>query len=98
MSADSLSLIAGSLLSLIFSYVPGLNDKFNALSTEYKRGIMLGLVVVVALAIYFLTCSSLAIDLGMKVTCGKAGLVEMARMIVLVAIANQGAYGLTKRN
>jgi len=98
MSADSLSLIAGSLLSLIFSYVPGLKAKFDALCTEYKRGIMLGLVLVVALLIYFLTCSPIAIDLGIPVTCGKSGLVELARVIILVAVANQGAYGLTKRN
>jgi hypothetical protein len=97
MSADSLSLIAGSLLSLAFSYIPGLKAKFDALSTEYKRGVMLGLVLLVAFAIYFLACSPFAMDVGVPITCGKSGMVELIKVIILVAVANQGAYGLTKR-
>ncbi len=97
MDADTLSLIAGTVLSLFFSYIPGLNQKFDALPAEAKRLIMLGLVVLVAGAVYALACAELAADLGIAVTCDKAGGVALVRAVILAAIANQGTYGLTKR-
>jgi len=96
MDADGLSLIAGAILSLIFSYVPGLNSKFANLQTEYKRLIMLGLVVLTAGGIYGLSCWGFGADIGISVSCDKTGLFGLLRIVILSAVANQGTYGLTK--
>jgi len=97
MNADELSMIAGTILSLAFSYIPGLNQKFGKLSTEYKRLIMLILVVIVAVAIFGLACAGVAADFGISVACNKAGVVGLIRAILYAAVANQATYGLTKR-
>lgn len=97
MNADELSMIAGTILSLVFSYIPGLNQKFGELATEYKRLIMLILVVIVAGVVYGLACAGVAGDFGLSIVCDRAGLVGLARAIIYAAVANQATYGLTKR-
>lgn len=96
MDADTLSLIAGAVLSLAFSYVPGLSGKFDQLAAEYKRLVMLGLVVLTAGVVYGLACADLAGELGLAVACDKAGAVSLVRAVILAMIANQGVYSLTK--
>jgi len=48
MSAQLLSAVAGVLLSLLFSYIPGASDWFAALDGTRKRLVMLGALVLVA--------------------------------------------------
>jgi hypothetical protein len=95
MTPETLALIAGVILSLVFSYIPGLNTKFAALASEVKRGIMLGLVVIVGAVAFGLTCAGLGDSFGITLVCTQAGLVELIQSIVLVAIANQATYGLS---
>ena len=92
MSANELSVIAGILLSLAFSYIPGLNVKFAELDPLYKRLIMLGLLVAAAAGVFGLACSPLAAELGLKVACDKAGAIGLASQLVLAIIANQSAF------
>lgn len=40
MTSDELAAVAGVVLSLAFSYVPGLSGWFDGLRGEYKRLIM----------------------------------------------------------
>jgi len=96
-NASDLSMLAGAILSLIFSYVPGLNNKFDELSAEYKRLVMLGLVILTAGAIYGLGCAGVSEDLGLAITCDKIGLLGLIKAILAAAVANQGTYGLTRR-
>jgi hypothetical protein len=95
MTAETLSLLAGVVLSLLFSYVPGLNVKFAALGTEVKRLIMLGLLVSTATGVYGLSCSEFGPIFGILLVCDSTGLVELVRLIILAAITNQTAYALT---
>lgn len=95
MSAEFLAGIAGVVLSLLFSYVPGLNAKFAALEATYKRLIMLALLFVTGAAVYGLACAGWAADFGLAVTCDKAGLVQLLQAFGVAAIANQGAYSLS---
>lgn len=95
MTADTLALFAGVILSLLFSYIPGLNTWFAALEPAVKRLLMLALVLVVALGIVGLACAGLGADLGISVTCDKAGLLGVLRAFVLAMIANQGTYQAT---
>lgn len=92
MNAESLSLAAGIALSLVFSYVPGLNAKFAALRPDYKRLIMLGALLVTAGAVFGIACSGW-FDVG--VGCNQAGAVEIGKAFVLALIANQAAYAIS---
>lgn len=92
MTATQLALLAGAVLSLFFSYVPGLNVKFAVLSSEIKRLIMLGLLIVVAAAVYGLSCTTFAADIGIQVTCDQPGLVQMVTVLILAVISNQSVY------
>lgn len=96
MSAEFLTMIAGVVLSLLFSYVPGLNTWFAALSSLYKRLIMLGLLFLSALGLFSLACWGLLADLsGMQLTCDRPGLLGLAQVFVMAVIANQSAYAIT---
>lgn len=95
MTAEILAVIAGVVLSLLFSYVPGLNAWFAALESTYKRLIMLGLLLVSAGAVYGLACLGWGASFGIALTCDQAGAIELLKAFGLAAIANQAAYGLS---
>lgn len=89
MDAAALAVIAGVLLSLAFSYIPGLNKWFEGIAGNAKRLIMLGLLAVVALAVYGIACLGWW-DVG--VVCDQAGAIALGEQFILAMIANQSAY------
>ena len=95
MSPETLTLIAGAALSLLFSYVPGLNVKFAALSGDVKRLIMAGVLLVVSAAIFGLSCAGYGAEIGVTLDCSKEGVIGLVKVFILALIANQGAYALT---
>ena len=95
MSAEFLSSIAGVVLSLLFSYVPGLKVRFGALDGDYKRLIMLGLLALVGAGAFGLSCAGLAADFGINVTCDQAGAIGLLKVFGVAAIANQATYQLS---
>ena len=96
MDAEWIALVAGVLLSLAFSYIPGLNTKYAALAEEVKKLIMIGLLALVAFGAYGLACAGWLEDLtGIVITCDKAGFVGVLQVFILAAIGNQTAYKLT---
>jgi hypothetical protein len=88
---EMLALIAGVVLSLVFSYVPGLNVKFAALDPTYKRLIMLGLLVLTAGAVFGLSCASVLTG----VTCDQPGLMQLVTILILSVIANQSTFAIS---
>ncbi len=94
MTAEALALYSGVALSLVFSYVPGLNKKFDELQSDYKRLIMLAALLVTALVVFGVGCSGW-LDVG--ISCDQAGVVAMAQAFVLALIANQSAYAITPK-
>jgi hypothetical protein len=96
MSAELLASLAGSVLSLIFSYVPGLKSKYDALSTDYKRLVMGGALVVVAAATYGVSCAGYGAQLGVTIACDADGAVGLVRIVVAALVANQATFTLTK--
>jgi len=92
MTAQTLSTIAGVVLSLVFSYVPGLNTWFAALGEETKRLTMLGLIVLVAAASFGLGCWGV---LDTAVTCDQDGIIALVTAIIMAAVANQATYKLS---
>jgi hypothetical protein len=93
MTAEQLALIAGAFLSLLFSYIPGLKDWFEPLENKYKQAIMGGLLIVVAFAIYGLSCAAVL----SYFTCDKTGLMQVINILVMALIANQSVYLITKK-
>lgn len=93
MSANDLSLFAGVLLSLAFSYVPGLKDWYEAREATEKRLVMLGALCAVVLAAALLSCGNVIA----VIVCGQAGFLELARALVLAMIANQATYLITPK-
>ena len=93
MSTEQISLIVGVLLSLVFSYVPGIKDEFNKLVPNQKRVVMLVLLMIVPLGAFGLSCAGR----GDFYVCDYDGLWAVLESFILAAIANQGAYALTPK-
>jgi hypothetical protein len=105
MSAELLSTIAGAILSLLFSYVPGLSGWYQKLGENgtgldggtARRLIMLGLLVLTAAGAYGLSCSGWGSNFGFALTCDQPGIVGLLQGLVLAVMANQSTYSLTPR-
>lgn len=98
MNASGLAAVAGTILTLSFSYVPGLKDWYETQDGNVKRLIMLGLLVVVALGSFGLACANLAGDFGVTVTCDQAGVVGLVNALIAAVVANQAVYAITPKS
>ena len=92
MDANELSAIAAAVLSLLFSYVPGLDAWYAALQPAVKRLLMLALVLVVAAGSYALACYGWADAMGIGVTCDQEGALGLLRAVIAALVANQSIY------
>ena len=90
---ESLAMLAGVVLSLLFSYVPGLSDWYGALSATIKRLIMAGLLLVVAGGAFGLACAGIITGID----CSQTGLIDVVWAFILAVIANQSTYALSPR-
>lgn len=88
MTAEQLGAIAGVLLSLAFSYIPGLSDKFAALDATVKRLVMAALLLAVAVGALALSCANLVVT----VECSQGGLMALINTFIAALVANQAAY------
>ena len=95
MSSETLILISGAVLSLLFSYVPSLNTWFAAKSPDIKRLIMAGMLLLVSAAVFGLSCAGLGGEIGIQLECSKEGVIGLVKTFILAIVANQGAYALT---
>ena len=92
MSPETLSATAAVILSLLFSYIPGLSDAYGAYSKTGKRLIMLGLLALTSLGAFILACAGVGELLGISFTCDEAGAVVLLQAFGAAVIANQAAY------
>lgn len=97
MSAESISLIAGTLLSLVFSYIPGAREWFAQFEPTVKRLFMLVLIIVSAGVVFGLACLGWGMELGISLSCDQAGLLGLVKQIVIAIIANQSVYAISPR-
>ncbi len=98
MNVEELSAIAGILLSVGCSYLPGVNGKFNRLDPTRKRLVMLGLLVLASLGVFALSC----LQAGMAgarpiVQCSQEGAWGLARAFGLAVVANQAAFSISPK-
>lgn len=88
MSVEQLGAVAGVILSLLFSYVPGLSDKFAALPATTKRLIMAALLLVVAIGALALSCGQVVVT----IECSKAGVIDLINTFIAALVANQTTW------
>lgn len=96
LTPDLIGSVAGIVLSLAFSYVPGLKQRYEALTGEWKRVIMAALLFLVAVAIFGLGCADILAG-----TCSRDGAMQVLRVFIAALVANQGTYllaGSRERN
>lgn len=89
LTSEILVSIAGVVLSLLFSYIPGLRVWFGALVSEKKQLIMLAALIIVTGGVFGLGCAGV-LDIG--IPCDKGGVISIIRLLILALIANQSTY------
>lgn len=94
MDAKMLSAIAGVVLSLAFFYIPGLNTWYNKQTSQVKSLIMLGVLVVVAAAVFGLACWDI---FEIPVTCDKDGALGLVEALIYAIVTNQGTYTIFRK-
>ncbi len=94
MTSEILIGISGAVLSLLFSYIPGLRFWYAGLVGETKQLIMLGLLVLTTGAVYALSCAGV-INVG--VACSKEGIIALVKLLILGIVANQSTYLITPK-
>lgn len=92
MSPEQLASIAGVVLSLAFSHVPGLSGWYEGQNSQAKALIMGALLLVVAIGAYLLSCAG-PYD---YFTCDVAGGWTAVEVFILALVANQGVHLLDK--
>ena len=92
MSAEVLAAIAGIVLSLALSYIPGLNTAYAKLDSVWKRVILLVLLVLVAGVAFWISCEGWGSAWGVTVECSQAGAQALISAFVLALIGSQSAY------
>lgn len=99
MTSTELSALAGVLLSLLFEYTPKLSDWYNALSNQYQKLVMAGVLIVAALVAYGLTCGGLTVpgvNLG-TLTCTADGAKGLVEAFIAALVSNQATYLIARK-
>lgn len=94
MDSETLSRIAGVVLSLVFSYIPGLNTWFGALQSTTKQLVMGVLLVAVAAVIFGMSCAGIG---SFAIACTVAGAYGFFQVLIVALVANQATYLITKK-
>jgi len=90
LSPELLAGLAGAVLSLALSYIPGLNSRYAALGEDVKKFVMLLLLAAVSFAVFGLSCAPL---LGLVfVECSSGGVVQIVIVFISSLIANQAVH------
>jgi hypothetical protein len=112
MTVEMLSILAGSLLALLFAYLPGLSGWYQRLGDERlvdqpetnqpdggtrKRLVMLACLAVTAAASFGLACSGWGTYFGLSLSCSQGGAAELLRAFILALIANQSTHRISPR-
>jgi hypothetical protein len=107
---ETLAAVAGVLLTLAFSYIPGLKDRFKNIGVQpdgqddgnKKRLVMLGLLVVTTAGALAMICvpviRNFFVNAGVAVAeCSEATIFNYLKALVYAIVANQGVYEISYR-
>lgn len=87
--AFEIGAIAGSVLSLVLSYAPGVGGWYDEQSAENKQIINIVLILVVSFALFGLGCAALA-DVG--IPCSAQGVLNLAILVLFSIFSNASVY------
>ena len=90
---ESLAMIAGVILSLLFSYIPGFRAWFDQFEPEAKRLFMLLLLVLSTAGAFVLACAGV---LG-GIVCAPPDLYRVIGALIMAVIANQSIYSISPK-
>jgi hypothetical protein len=93
MTPEVLVGIASMVLALLFDWLPGLKTWYDKLSDGQKRGLMVGLLVIVTGGVFGLSCAGWLLTSWL---CNGSGIQEAAYLLLLAVAINQGIHSLTK--
>jgi len=93
MTSETLLIILGAVLSLLFSYIPGLASWYQPLDETKKRLIMLGLLAVITVTIFGLSCTKYF----EWVECSEQGAMGLLTSFIFAAMANQATNSLSPK-
>ena len=94
MNSNTLAALSGVLLSLIFSYVPGLSEWYDAQPPVNKRLIMALSVVVIAAGAFGLSCAGVL----QSVACDQAGALGLVEAVISALVANQATFLISPKS
>ena len=88
-----LSAIAGSLLSLLFKYAPGLRVWYDKQNGTAKRLVMIAALLVASVVVLALACSGILADLNWAtLTCDQAGITQLISLFLSAAAGSQATF------
>ena len=88
-----LSAIAGSLLSLLFKYAPGLRVWYDKQNGTAKRLVMIAALLVASVVVLALACSGILADLNWAtLTCDQAGITQLISLFLYAAAGSQATF------
>ncbi len=94
---ETLSAVAGVVLSLCLSYIPGLRTYYGAFSEDQKKVVMLGLLALVTIAIVALSCTQTLV----LIPCSQENLGQVVLRAIMVfvsaLIGNQSVFLITPK-
>lgn len=93
LTPEALGLWAGTAITLLFSYLPGLNTWYAGKTDAFKRLFMLGVLVVITAMIVLGMCSGLLMVTNL--TCHTASIGDLLNILILAIIANQAVFKIS---
>lgn len=92
MTPEELAALAGVVLSLLFKYFPVLNVWYGGLTKVYKQLLMLGLIFVVGLGAFGLSCLGAGEFFGIALECSGEGFWALLSVVFMAGFGNQMTY------
>ena len=93
MNSTELAALAGLILQLLFEYLPGVEGWYGKLTPQYKRLVMLSLLILAAGGSYAAACYTP----WKAVECNQAGIWQLIAAVFAAVAVNQSAHKLLKK-
>lgn len=93
MEANVLVIVAGIVLSALFTWVPKLREWYDALDNNYQKLIMFLALAVAVGIVYGASCASFTIPgVVINTACNQEGLKGLLELLVAAVVANQTTF------
>jgi hypothetical protein len=88
MPETTIASLAGVIISLVFSYIPGVSDWYANLNAQYKSLWMLAFLLIACGVLFGAGC----LGYSSQVACTAEGAKSLVPLFIAAAIANQATY------